>query len=132
MLNLAAKTYEITNNTCYIDGVMQASTDACTGPLKAIVGIGLAILVPFIIIGLVFFVFWVVMLVHAISNQTLKDRTLWIAVLVASFFLGFMWLATIVYYFAAKRPHDKAQQALAAQPNAPVTGAPITNEVEKQ
>lgn len=102
-----AKSYELTNNQCYIDGVLQSSTAACTGPIKVIVGIGLALLIPFLIITTLLFVFWVIMLIHSISTQDLKDRTIWIIALVTSFFLGLWAIAAIIYYFAAKRPYDK-------------------------
>lgn len=110
MVNALAKTYELTNNTCYIDGVVQATTTSCDNIAKTILGIGLAIFVPLVIASLVFFVLWLVMLIHAISNQDLKDRTIWIVALVASFFLGFMWIVAIAYYFAAKRPYDKQKK----------------------
>ena len=108
MVNLLAKSYEITNNVCYVDGIAQATTTSCDNVVKTIVGIGLAIIIPLVIISIAFFVFWLLMLIHSISNEDLKDRTIWIVALVASFFLGFMWIVAIAYYFAAKRPYDKA------------------------
>jgi hypothetical protein len=33
------------------------------------------------------------------TETEFKDRTLWIIVFAASFFMGFMWLSAIVYYF---------------------------------
>ncbi len=58
------------------------------------------------------------MLIHAVKNEDLKDRTVWLAVLLGSFVLGSNWLAAIFYYFLAKRPYDRNKTAELATPAA--------------
>lgn len=60
-----------------------------------VVGIGLVLFVAFLSIACL--VFWIVMLIHAISKP-IKSKALWILIL-----LLFGILGAIVYYFAVKR-----------------------------
>ena len=53
--------------------------------------------VLFGLLGLFLFVFWIMMLVDAIKNQT-ENKALWVVIII---FLG--WLGAIIYYFAAKK-----------------------------
>lgn len=115
MYQLVAKSYELVNDKCYIDGVLQSSTEECTEFVKTAFTIGAVILIPILLIVLAFFIFWVVMLVHAISKNDLKDRTLWIVILLAGLLFGFYWIAAIVYYFAAKRPYGKGKTVASGQ-----------------
>jgi hypothetical protein len=75
-----------------------------------------AIIVPFLMIGFVFaivvtfIVFWVWMIVDAAQNEKENELVAWILVLV---FLS--WIGAIVYYFARKRPRDKAKKNIAKQ-----------------
>lgn len=128
-----AKSYEVTNNQCYVDGVLQASQAACDQALKTFLGIGLAILVPFLIIGFLLFILWIVTLVHAIKHEDITDRTIWLVGLIASFFLGFSGLLAIIYYFAVQRPYNKKSSQPAPslqQPTStgPETQPPITSD----
>ena len=116
MYDLLAKSYQLTNGQCYIDGVLQASTDPCTEPFKFFLGAGavfLALLMFLFVVGLAFFIFWIVMLVHAIQHEDITDRTIWLIGLVGSLVLGFSWLIAIVYYFAVKRPYDAKSRQIA-------------------
>lgn len=49
-------------------------------------------------------VFWIMMLIHAIKNQT-ENKVVWILVIVFTQGLG-----AIIYYFMEKRPMDKAKK----------------------
>ena len=111
MLTTFATSYNLSEGVCTIDGVVQSSTDACTSAAGTAAWIVALIFIPLLIIGLAFFVFWVFMLIHAIKNEDLKDRTVWLAVLLGSFVLGSSWLAAIIYYFLAKRPYDRDKVA---------------------
>lgn len=107
MFETFAKSYEYVNGTCVVDGVVQSSTEACSavaGTAAWIVGL---ILIPLIIIGIALFVLWVLMLIHVIKNEDIKDRTVWLVVLLGSFLIGSNGLAAIIYYFLAKRPYDR-------------------------
>lgn len=121
--NFGASSFELKNGVCTVDGVIQSSTQPCEEAITGIFGLITAILVPILIIGLVFFVFWVIQFVHVIKHQDIKDRGLWIGVLAGSLLLGLIWAAVIVYYFAVMRPYKKG---LARNTSAPIaqTGYP--------
>jgi uncharacterized BrkB/YihY/UPF0761 family membrane protein len=99
--------------------VPDAAANAATGGiLAALAGVWIFL----IIVGLLFFIFWLLMLINAIKldDATFQkigsgERTLWLIVLGVSFFVGFSWLAAIVYYFVIYR---KAK-ALGNTPAAP-------------
>lgn len=74
---------------------------------KPFIGLGIGIFTIIFILAIVSFVFWLIMLIHAIKHNS-PDRTLWIVVLAVSFLLGFSLIAAIVYFFAEKK---KAEQA---------------------
>jgi len=101
-----------------VNGVVQSSNEACTGVAGTAVWILALIFIPLVLIGLAFFVFWVLMLIHAIKAEDLKDRTIWLAVLLGSFVLGSNWLAAPIYYFLAKRPYDAQKTAELNKPAA--------------
>src|SRR5688572_21257893 len=58
--------------------------------------------VVFLIIGLISFVFWLLMLIHAIKND-IPDKNMWIIILVVSFVVGLGLIGALVYYFVVKR-----------------------------
>src|SRR5688572_8947761 len=66
-------------------------------PCPELSGALVAIPILFMLIGLVGFVFWVMMLVHAVKNP-IKDKAVWIIVI-----LLFNLMGAVVYYFAVKR-----------------------------
>src|SRR5262245_20115771 len=102
-----AVSYELSNGVCTVDGVVQATTQPCTDGIKTIGTILGLILIPILIVALVFLVFWILALIHAIKHEDIKDRNVWLIGLIASFFLGFMWVVTIIYYFVVMRPYKK-------------------------
>jgi len=51
------------------------------------------------IIGLVFLIWWIVLLVDLL-NRDFEQKTTWLIVMVAGLILGFVWLADIIYYFS--------------------------------
>ncbi len=113
-----AKTYELNNGQCYVDGVLQSSTDACSFPAKILAGI-IGLIVFILIINIVFLIFWVIALVHAVKNTDIKDRNIWLIGLIASFFVGLAWIAAIVYYFAVMRPYKKGGVSEVQPPSQP-------------
>lgn len=66
----------------------------------------------FILLIIASFVFWIIMLVDALqrTNWPHEDqRTLWLVILIASFFVQLNWVAGLIYYFAIKRPLDRGE-----------------------
>jgi len=91
-----------------------STTDAATGAGAAALGIGMIIFIGLMcLIGLAFFIFWLIMLIDCVKRQ-FEQRNTWLLVLIISVFLGFSWLAAILYYFMVKRKN------LGTKPTAPV------------
>ncbi len=109
MFNVFASSYEYINGKCYVDGILQSSTDSCEGIIRGILAFLAAIFILLIILGVLSFVFWVWMLVHVVKNDDVKDRTIWLLSLIISFPLGLHWLSAPIYYFVVKRPYDKGK-----------------------
>lgn len=124
-MDTIAKSYEYVNGKCYVDGVVQNSNDACNTIGGFVFGAFAVLFLIFAVVGLVFFIWWIFMLVHVIKNEDIKDRTVWLIVLLASLPLGFIWLSAPVYHFAVKRPYDKSKQEKYSTPN------PTSAEIKK-
>ena len=77
--------------------------------------LGLGLMAVFAIIGILLFIFWIMMIVHAASNN-IENKALWIVLIVI-----FQALGAIVYYFAVKRPFDKVKKSAPIAPAAPST-----------
>ncbi len=92
------------------------------------IGFGLAILAFIGIILVAVFVFWLLMLIHAIQHNS-PDRTLWIVVLLASFFTGFALIGAIVYFFAEKKRAEAAPLATSQPTNLPAETATPTKDL---
>lgn len=111
LFNSLAQSYELTNGVCRIDGVQQATTQPCDDAFTTgFIWIG-GFLGAIVLIFLASFIFWLIALIHAINNQDIKDRNIWLAVLAAGFFLGFAGIAGVVYYFAVMRPYKKQKNS---------------------
>ena len=91
-------------------------------------GIALAILIPFGLIWLAFFILWITTLVHAIKHEDVPNRVIWI--ILHFFFLGL--LAGPLYYFIVKRPYAKQHVggATATPAAAPAPTAPAAQPVQ--
>lgn len=76
-----------------------------------------------LIIGLILFIFWIIMLIDAFKRTNWKqesDKNTWLIVLIVGFVVGLGGLAAIIYYFAVKRALDKGGKTPPpAQPQAP-------------
>lgn len=75
------------------------------------------------------FVFWILMLIDALSRKEWKnndERMMWIIILIVSLFIQLWGIASIVYYFVVKRQgsNPKAVQPAEAQVVAPPAPAP--------
>ncbi len=98
------------------------STDYSTSTVSTTAGTGIAIglLIFFIIaaiVGLLFFIFWIMMLIDAAKRtnwETENDKTLWLVILIVGFFFGLGWLAALIYYFVIKKKLDKGSSTPAA------------------
>ena len=76
--------------------------DSIGNLLGGIVGLMFIVSLLVLVVGL--FIFHVVMLVDCIKRD-FRDRTMWLIILIAGLFVGFGWIAAIVYYFTVKKPN---------------------------
>jgi hypothetical protein len=114
------------------------STTYTTSTADTAAGAGLAIgsmifLGILSIVGLVLFIFWILMLVDVFKRTNWKqpnDKTIWIVVVILLGYLG-----AIIYYFAVKRSLDKASKSgmqgpsnpMPPQSNVPPSNTPPTS-----
>jgi NADH:ubiquinone oxidoreductase subunit 5 (subunit L)/multisubunit Na+/H+ antiporter MnhA subunit len=94
---------------------------------KPFIGLGVGLLAFIAIILIATFIFWLVMLIHAIQHHS-PDRTLWIVILLVSFITGFSLVGALVYYFAEK----KKAEALSAPGGQPTTSSPPATQSDNQ
>lgn len=81
-----------TASTCKVNG-----QEVPCGDIGQAVGFGIGLIVFFLVIGIVTFVFWLWMLVHAATNP-IENKALWIIIMVITGLIG-----SIIYYFMVKR-----------------------------
>lgn len=87
--------------SCTING-RPGTPEECSRFVKNFLGIGIAIFIPIILLILIFVVWWLVTLIHAITHEDVPDRILWI---VLHLIIGAV--VAPVYYFAVQRPYNK-------------------------
>ena len=83
--------------TCTLNGEVVDCSE-----LETVAAIGLGIFAVVGLIMLVSFVFWVVALIHVLSNDV-ENKGLWLAIIILVGGLG-----GVIYYFAVQRPFNKA------------------------
>lgn len=96
MLGLAA------TSECIINGQVRPPAE-CEQLFRTVSGTILAFIVPLVIIGILLFIPWLIMIIHAAQNEV-PDKTLWLVLMII------VPIACIPYYFAIKRPFDKARE----------------------
>lgn len=79
------------------------SSSGVSDAAAAGLGIGLMIMWGIaMLVGLAFFILWIMMLMDAFKRQW-PERQTWLIILIVSFFLGLSWIAALLYYFLVKR-----------------------------
>lgn len=91
------------SSDCIVNGV-KVPCDQVFEKLKTGLGFGLGIITLFFVVGILFFIFWVMMLVHAIKNP-IENKVLWLLLILLTGVIG-----AIVYYFAVKRGFKQGVQ----------------------
>ena len=112
--------------TCTLNG---QPTD-CAQVTKAIggfFGVFFFIFVAIAIFSLIHFVFWIIALIHVLQHEDIKDRMVWLIVVLL------VPLGAIIYFFAVYLPYNKghsvdssANQPSNSQQYAPPTQPPVT------
>lgn len=86
--------------TCTVNGnIVPCEEFGKIGALVFAFGFGFFFLI--FALGIAAFIFWVMMLIHAASNE-IPEKIVWIIILVFTGFLG-----AIIYYFVVKRKFNK-------------------------
>jgi hypothetical protein len=76
-----------------------------TAGAAAGLGLGLFMLLFWLIMmafAVTSWVLWLISLIHVLQHDDIKDRTMWILIILLGGGLG-----GIIYFFAAKRPYDR-------------------------
>jgi len=77
----------------------EAAAAVATGAGTAVLG-GLIILwIVLALVGLFFFVWWIILLVD-LSKRDFPQKSTYMILMILSLFFGFMWLMDLIYYFA--------------------------------
>lgn len=86
-----------------------ASTTAndAAATASAAVGVGIlgGLMVLWIILGLIgllFFIWWIILLMD-LSKRDFPQKSTYMILMIVSFFLGFIWIMDLVYYFGIVR-----------------------------
>lgn len=69
--------------------------------LGGLLGWGLGLMALVFIVGIVFFIFWIIMIIHA-ASKPIENKALWIILLVFTGIVG-----ALIYYFVVKRNFDR-------------------------
>lgn len=69
--------------------------------VDGLVGWGIGFFIVLFVVGIVAFIFWLMMIIHAASHP-IENKAMWIIILVLTGIIG-----AIIYYFAVKRKFNK-------------------------
>ncbi|HLC38793.1 MAG TPA: hypothetical protein VJJ80_01555 [Patescibacteria group bacterium] len=65
------------------------------------------------LIGLLFFIWWIILVID-LSKRDFPEKTTWLIVMILGLLLGFLWLADLLYYFMVVKKYGKVGSAPAA------------------
>lgn len=71
------------------------------------IGLGIVIFATIFIIGLASFIFWLLMLIHAIKHKS-PNRDTWIIILIISLVVGLGFIGALVYLIVEKKKAELA------------------------
>jgi hypothetical protein len=113
-----------TQSTCTLNG-QATSCGNVTKAVGGIFGIFFFIFIFVAIFSLIHLIFWIISLIHVIQHEDIKDRLVWIIVILL------VPLGAIVYFFAVYLPYGKTHKAgippaQASSPQAPIYTPPIS------
>jgi hypothetical protein len=116
-----------TQSTCTLNG-QATSCGNVTKAVGGIFGIFLLIFIFIAIFSLIHLIFWIISLIHAIQHEDIKDRLVWIIVILL------VPLGAIVYFFAVYLPYGKTHKASIpptqpGSPQAPIYPSPVSPAV---
>lgn len=107
------------HTTCTLNG-KEIDCAELADKAEPFIGLGIGLLAVFLVLLIASFVFWLLMMIHAVQHEW-PDRTIWVILLAVSFFLGFGLIAALVYFFAEKKKAElgtpTAKQPSGKKPN---------------
>lgn len=77
------------------------------------IGLGIGFIALFAVIGTAFFIFWIMMLIHAISKP-IENKGMWVVLLIFTGIIG-----ALIYYFMVKRNFIEQPVSQAIPPMTP-------------
>lgn len=89
-----------TTERCTVNG-KEVPCDEITKGFLGLLGLGVGFSLVLFIVGIISFIFWLMMLIHAIKKP-IESKPIWIILMIFTGILG-----AIIYYFAVKRGFDK-------------------------
>ena len=111
-MNTLVETFAQANYSCTING-RPGTSEECA----QVGGVLMAVFIPLIIIGVLFFIWWITTLIHVLTHEDVPNRVLWIVL----HFVGLGLLVAPVYQFAVKRPYKRSHSGSPPPPQAPVS-----------
>ncbi len=99
--------------TCRLNGEI-VPCDQLADSAKGVIGYAIAGGLLFAIIGIISTVFWIMMIVHAASNQ-IENKPMWIIIMVLTGVIG-----ALVYYFVVKRQYISPPSSATMPPTPPM------------
>ncbi len=110
--------------TCELNGEV-VSCDELLEEAGGFLAVGGILFLIFFIIGLVGLVFWVISLIHVLSNEV-DNKAMWIVLLLLLGSLG-----GIIYFFAVRRPFEAAKKEGGAAPAVAPAQQPVHPKPEE-
>ncbi len=120
MVNLSLLAHGGAQTECMLNG-QPIDCGELAQKAEPFIGLGLGLLAIAATLMIASFVFWLLMLIHAIQHDS-PDRTIWIIVLLVALVTGFALIGAIVYFFAER----KKAEGPAVGPPAQTTPTPIS------
>ncbi len=109
--------------TCTVNGNMVPCEEF--GKIGAIIlafGFGFVFLIA--ALSITAFIFWIVMLIHAASNE-IPEKIVWVIILIFTGLIG-----AIIYYFVVKRKFDKKVLSIYQEPSGDISKPSVTTETK--
>ncbi len=105
---------------CTLNG-QEVPCGEVSGQIKSLLGLGIGFFALMAAIGIGTFIFWILMIIHAASNQ-IENKAMWVILMVFAGFIG-----ALIYYFVVKRKFNNQVPTPppAMPPTTPPTPPPI-------
>lgn len=88
-----------------------AAAAAALGTGAAAIGIGMIIFIVIAsLIGLIFLIWWIVLLID-LTKREFPQKSTYMILMILGFVFGFYWLVDLIYYFSIVKPNVGTKKA---------------------